>query len=57
MASLKQNAGTAVAGTILAYVVYEIVNNQDWGTGIVNTVVTYLPVLFIVGIMLKVMDF
>lgn len=55
--AMKRNAGTVVAGTILAVVVYQIVQDQDFGTGITNTVATYIPVLFIVGVMLKALDF
>lgn len=57
VAQMKRNAGTVVAGTILAVVVYSIVQDQDFGSGITNTVATYIPVLFIVGVMLKALDF
>ena len=57
MKQMKRNAGTVVAGTILAVVVYDVVNSQDFGSGITNTVATYIPVLFIIGVMLKALDF
>lgn len=52
MQQMKTRAGGAVAGTILALVVYQVVQDQDFGSGLTNTVATYIPVVFIVGVLL-----
>lgn len=45
-----------VFGVIIAVIVYDVVQNQDFGSGIVNTIMQYVAPLFALGIVAKATD-
>lgn len=50
MASVMDDGVSVVFGVIVAYIVYEIVNQVDFGTGITDTIMTYIVPLFALGV-------
>lgn len=48
--NVMQSGVSVVFGVIVAYIVYEIVNQVDFGTGITDTIMTYIVPLFALGV-------
>lgn len=53
MADVMDNGMNVVFGVVVAYIIYEVVNDVDFGTGITNTIMTYIVPLFALGVVAK----